>query len=429
MRFGSLKLGVCLPVLLGMAALAPIQAADPYTYRIISITNTAPGNFPVVTFSVIDNSSGKPADIRTDPAWTSTGNGASRLFLQIAWNTKEINNLNSLSNTVPNGRGAAMPIPVNALAANVVAVGDGSYRATSPLAIPVTATGSGQLVIEGHPAGKDATGAWTVRVPVRSVYGYFTITDAAVTPRRQVVTAAKCMGCHRTDGTGKAPRLVVHGNNRSDEPQVCVVCHNPNNTDIPYRGLITNPVTDTNPVTVVGSYTYPEQSLDFKRLVHGIHASSKRFRKNPLVVIGFNGSIFNASTLTPYPADLKRCVNCHLDDGRRGTYELQPSGPPLGPNVLASTMNTQSEKNARLPNGTFTINTDPADDVRISPTAAACSSCHDEREVISHMVRTGGASFTTSQAALDLGVVRERCNSCHGPGKDKSVRKVHSLGD
>jgi cytochrome c553 len=59
-------------------------------------------------------------------------------------------------------------------------------------------------------------------------------------------------------------------------------------------------------------------------------------------------------------------------------------------------------------------------------TAAVCSSCHDKAEVRSHMVRRGGASFATTQAAIGTKVV-ERCANCHGPGKSKDVRRVHQL--
>jgi OmcA/MtrC family decaheme c-type cytochrome len=69
----------------------------------------------------------------------------------------------------------------------------------------------------------------------------------------------------------------------------------------------------------------------------------------------------------------------------------------------------------------------PANDLKITPTAAACSACHDNSEVRSHMIRTGGASFATTQDKIGT-TVKERCAGCHGPGKDKDVRKVHELG-
>jgi OmcA/MtrC family decaheme c-type cytochrome len=428
MAYSWHKRKVCLAILtvaVVCTAWSRAAAADPYRYNIIAVTNTATGNFPTVQFSVINTATGQPTNLFTDPAWTQTASGSSRLFLQIGWDTRDFNNTDSGSNELAGGRGAALPIPVNALGTTVAANADGSYSVTSPKPVPATASGTGEVAMEGHPAGQDPTTLlWTVRVPVKSVYKYFTISGTSIVPRRQIVDVNKCMNCHKTDGTGVAPRLTLHGSNRTEEPQVCVVCHNPNQTDIPFRGLITNPLTNTNPTVVVGSNLYPEQSIDFKRLVHGIHASSVGFRRNPLVVVAFNGTIFDASKLTRFPASLRNCSTCHIDNGTKGTFEL-----PLGSNVLGSTMNTQSEKNAVLANGTFVINTDPADNVRISPTAAVCSSCHDGREVLSHMVSTGGASFHTTQAAIASGAVRERCASCHGPGKEESVRRAHLSHD
>ena len=187
------------------------------------------------------------------------------------------------------------------------------------------------------------------------------------------------------------------------------MCHNPNNTDIVFRLA-------TDPEVVVGRYVYPEQSLDFKRLIHGIHATSAGFRKEPLVVIGFNHTLFDASTLTPFPGRIRNCLTCHIDNGTKGTFEL-----PLSRDVLGSTFDTRSIRAS----GTVSIDTNPNNDVKVSPTAAVCSSCHDEQEDISHMVRTGGASFSTNQMAISDGVVLERCDSCHGPGKEKSIRKMH----
>lgn len=401
----------------GGAALWTIQsqaaALTRFQYNIVSITNStggsavAPGEYALITFSVTDPSTAALYNLRTAPEWTAPA-GASRLFLQVAWNTLEFTNTDSGSNTV-GGRGAAMPIPINALGPTVTGNADGTYTVMAPLPVPVGASGTGEVAMEGHPAGQDATGAWTVRVPVKSAYRFFRITDSSIVPRREIVDVNKCMSCHRSDGTGVAPRLTLHGNNRTEEPQVCAACHNPNNTDIVYRLA-------TDPKAQIGSFVYPEQSLDFKRLVHGIHASAARFRKYPLVVIGFNHTVFNAGTLAEYPGRLRNCVTCHIDNGRRGTFELA-----LGSNVIGSSFDTKSFN----PNGTVTIDTNPANDVKISPTAAVCSSCHDDRETISHMIRTGGASFTTDLASLGNGSVRERCVSCHGPGREKSVRKAH----
>jgi len=63
---------------------------------------------------------------------------------------------------------------------------------------------------------------------------------------------------------------------------------------------------------------------------------------------------------------------------------------------------------------------------KVSPTAAVCSACHDKAEVKSHMVRTGGASFATTQAAIGT-TVKERCANCHGPGQQEDVRRAHEI--
>ena len=162
----------CLAAVLTLAAVWTIRsraaALPTFQYNVIAIeglttggTTVAAGEFVVVTFSVTNPQTGTAYDLKTDPAWIA-GGGASRLFLQIGWNTRDFTNEDSFSHTV-GGRGAAMPIPINALGLNVVPNGDGTYSVTSPLPVPTTATGTGEVAMEGHPAGQDADGAWTVR--------------------------------------------------------------------------------------------------------------------------------------------------------------------------------------------------------------------------------------------------------------------------
>ncbi len=381
---------LCLPanlallpaLVVGLSGTAAGQNA--YQYNILSVQNTSPGQFPVVTFSVTNPSqSNTPYNLKLDPAFTQTATGASRLFIQIGWDTSDYTNKDSGTNALPGGRGAALPIPINALAPAVVDNGNGTYTATSPLPIPTGAQGTGVAALEGHPAGLDANGQYTVRIPVKSAYRYFVITGAATVPRRQVVDVAKCKNCHGT--------LTLHGNNRTDEPQVCVICHNPNNTDIPYRQAADG----------------PETPIDFKRMVHAIHGA--KMRHTPFIVIGFNHSV-NDFSQVDFPGDLRNCLNCHIDR----TFEL-----PLGSNVLGTTVQTQSVLGGA-------IDTDPANDLKITPTASACSACHDDQEVIAHMKRNG-ASFSALQSEIDAGTVKERCVNCHGPGKREDVRVVHRI--
>lgn len=170
------------------------------------------------------------------------------------------------------------------------------------------------------------------------------------------------------------------------------MCHNPNQTDAPYRS------------------TGAEESVDFKRLVHGIHSGG--FRKSPLVIVGFQGSVNDYSTVR-FPSQLRNCVLCHIDNSGKGTFEL-PVASSLG-----STVNSGS---ALSPLPGF-VDVNPTPDLKISPIAAACSACHDSSEIKRHMI-SRGASFGATQATL---AGKEQCVNCHGPGREKDVRRAHEI--
>jgi OmcA/MtrC family decaheme c-type cytochrome len=411
-----------------------------FQYNIENVVTSAGASGAVnvkVIFSVTNPIDGTAWNLKTAAPFLTTNNG--NLSIDLAWDAAEFTNTGSANFTlspVPTptlGAGAAIPVQVRGLQdrgvaciSNVDCPGVASltnrYYVTAALK-PVTFTTApttAAAVMEGRPVCVGLTGCPTVapfpNVPVRTEVKTFTLApseSAIVTnPRRQIVSfEAKCSKCHTglpNITTGEViPRLAMHGANRNENLAACVICHNPNQTDVPYR---------QNIYGVNG----PETPVNFTYMIHSIHSAKFREDVGPFVVIGRSGSINDYSSVN-FPGELRNCANCHVQNsGGRWSFEL-----PLSSSVLGTTTVTKSNY-LNLDGTGRSVDVDPRNDTKISPIAAACSSCHTKREVRDHMIRKGGASFNTTQAQIGV-TVRERCASCHGPGKDKDVRKVHQI--
>jgi len=419
-----------------------------YNIENVTVTPAGTGSWTVkVIFSVSNPVLANVWDIKTALPFQSTGASVTADF---AWDGMEFTNTGSAGAALGSlvgasallGTGAAMPVQVRSLQSTTAAtratpcasatdcpkVPDLTNRYwVSKTVTPVPSTVKyGRVAIEGRPVCNGLPGCPTViapfaNIPVRSATADFEFTNSiqakVANPRRQIVDIAKCKGCHddKQHGDTVVPRLSLHGANRNENLDLCVVCHNPNQTDVNYRYY--DPANPPADARVYG----PETSIDFKTMVHSIHAGG--FRKTPYVVIGFQSSVNDFSDVR-FPAELRKsCLKCHVVDAAtgKGSYEL-----PLKSAVLGTTVKTQSAYLAPGGSPQRSIDVDPANDLKITPTAATCSACHDSSEVRSHMIKTGGASFATTQDKIGKTVV-ERCVSCHGPGKDKDVRKVHEL--
>jgi OmcA/MtrC family decaheme c-type cytochrome len=395
-------------------------AAARFEYNLIDVSG---GTTPVIQFSITDPTNGDaPYDIATDPAFT-TGGGVSRLAILVGWDTSDFNNEGSGSNPGQpisiNPVDACDGTPITDWSCSVV---NGVYTLTKATALPVTATGTGRVGIEGHPASDDGTGAFTLRVPVTSVVKDWSIDGSTVTARRQVVDIAKCDQCH--------DQVSLHGANRNDEPQLCVMCHNPNATDINRRPK-TAIADELNPqpgegVPSPGVDGKLEEAIDFKHLIHAIHGAE--IRENGLVVYGFGGSVNDFSEVG-FPGFVQDCETCHLS----GTYELEGTWEtPTLNGILASTIvsapNATVGGTATGPGSLADGLADQSDDLNISPTAAVCSACHDSALAQAHMLVPGGAVFgETQQYITDMVAGNfETCAVCHGPGRDADVEEVHA---
>jgi len=356
-------------------------AGEAFSYNVEDVTNSGQGQFPVIIFSVTDPTNNDAAyNIHTDPPFTTCAGGASRLAIGVAWSSTDYANIGS-------GNLPGIPISMNPLAACGGAStdnGNGTFTVTSPTAVPATASGTLAVTIEGHPAVDVDNDGSPERIAVTNAIRYAQITDPNPVPRRSVVDIQKCDDCHN--------QLSLHGNNRTDKPEVCVTCHNPMMTDVNRRGG----------GTCLSDLGADDQTIDFKHMIHGIHASGEIGKSYD--VCGFGNSAHSFDFI--YPGRLNNCEGCHLAD----TYYPVDSAQVFGT--------------------TFDAN-DPAiltDDRVVSPNASVCSACHIGALDIEHMEQNG-ADFNASKAAdgtlTSSGV--ETCAVCHGPGKTADVKVMHEI--
>lgn len=401
----------------------PVKAiAAKFKFNLVSVTG---GTKPSIQFSITDpTNNGAPYNITTDPAFTQVASGVSRIALVVGWN--QLNPVTpgtvmaDLANT-GSGVNPAQPITVfptptcgGPASGGAPASTDwscsgpttaGVYTLTKLTDLPLSAAGTGRVGFEGHPAALDTATppAYTVRVPVTSVVKDWSIDGSTLKARRTVVDIAKCDQCHA--------QLSLHGNNRTDEPRICVICHNPNDTDAARRPK-------TGGILSGGVDGKLEESIDFKRMIHGIHGAGMRTKG--LVVYGFGGSVNDFSDVR-FPGILNDCTTCHTTSSYQltGIWET-----PTQSGILASTISTTPTATDATSYGTQLAT--PDDDLNISPTAAVCSSCHDDTNAQNHMISTGLAQFAATQTDIINGNA-ELCAICHGPGNTADVKVVHGV--
>jgi cytochrome c553 len=339
-------------------------ASANFQYKVLSIADAAVGQAPSVTFSVVDPGNPDdpnddvPYDLATDPAWTACADRTSRLAITIAWTSADYTNT-------------------------------GTGYSPAQVVIPAGITGTLSAGIEGHPwvdINGDGLSGRSERIAVKNAIGYQGIDGAETVERRNAIEIERCDQCHNV--------LSIHGNNRTDEPEVCVQCHNPNATDINGRVPVCTDDIGTDDV-----------EIDFKRMIHRLHASGYTGVPYKLCSFFSGAHVFDVT----YPGQLNNCEGCHKPDG----YYPVEAGEILGTTINAG-IDIAS----------------PTDDVVISPNASVCSSCHVSDLAKSHMMQNGGdfaATKAADSALISEGV--ETCALCHGPGRSADVKEVHGVGD
>lgn len=342
----------------------PFDPANPkLALSIVKVEGTGPGQTPEIVFTV--EKGGAPVDILASPLTS--------LSVTMAGPTTDY-----ASAVTYRIQGTGQ---VGTLAADPA-----GFRYTLPQAMSPSATGTFGFGLEGYVEPQGATGP---RYSARNPIAFAAVTDPTPVPRRKIVDGKQCDSCHY--------ELEAHGGQRN-EPQYCAFCHNPNETN-------------DQRVSRLEGETVEAKTLDFKVFVHKIHAGST-LAEQPYVLGGFPAPSKASPAGTPidfggvrYPGELQNCPTCHAG----ATYVL-----PLGASVLPSKSETLVCTEAPG------ADADGYCDVRASTPhftpreTAVCTSCHDAPYAAAH------AETMTASNGI------EACATCHGPGAEYDVLRVHA---
>ena len=245
---------------------------------------------------------------------------------------------------------------------NATAAGDGTFNYTFTNELPAGTTDTAAVAMEGR-LSFDNGGDSVTQGTSSNGRMIFTADGSDPVERRQVVDNAKCNACH--------DEVRLHGNLRVGV-EYCVMCHNPNGTDIARR-----PDDQGNPETI-----------NFKDMIHQIHRGAEL--ETDYTVYGF-GSSEHDFTEIHFPGDLRNCEICHVE----GSYEL-----PLGDDVIPTSISDgETIVSSKLPE------------------RAACVSCHDSLITEVHAILNTEPDTMT-----------ESCAVCHDSGADFAVINVHDMG-
>lgn len=326
--------------------------------HITGVTNTSAGQKPVVAFTVKDTL-GNPLAMSAleDLSFTMAGPTIDYGYTSF---------------------GSDVTTPGIVTEDGTVATCDASSNCTYTFlyAIPAKSTGTYAVAVESERLENILAGTTStqqVESGTANQVVYFSVDGSAVANRRTVVQKANCNRCH--------VNLQGHGARRND-PEYCILCHNPSLTDAATRAMSTKPA-DLNA---------PALGLDFDFMVHRIHtgvnlaamgASYLEISHNGREV-SFNGILYPAMSPAGAATYTQNCAICHVNSSEQNL--------PTGLNQVTS------------PQYWFTP---------VGAVSAACSGCHASKAEAVHFL-----SNTDS-----LG---ESCSVCHAAGAQYAVDAVHT---
>ena len=219
--------------------------------QVLKVDGATPGNAPTVTFSVTDKANvpvdiSKLTSVRVVLAGPNTDYQTGPGAIRVSEDPSKTPGTN------------------------------GTYAYTMTNKIPAGAVGSFTVSIEARNSVTLLPGtvaSVTATDAAKPMEFYFSVDKSTVTPRRQVVSTAKCAACHMDLG-------FVHGGTRN-ATQECTLCHNPSLAD--------------------GT---SGQSVNFAWQIHSIHRGENL--ANPYVL----GTTNYQEVL--FPGDLRDCSTCHV---------------------------------------------------------------------------------------------------------------------
>jgi OmcA/MtrC family decaheme c-type cytochrome len=340
---------------------------------ITGVTNSLAGQNPTVAFTVQDNSGNNIAL-----------SAVSTLQFTMAGPTTDYG--------LPTTFGTATtPGYVTESALKATCTSGGACTYTFINAIPATATGTftiggeARMTVTVYP-GTTSSQSVTVAANPNPVVN-FSVDGSPVTARRTVVVETNCNACHVS--------LSLHGDLRNN-PEYCVLCHNPSNTDVSQRPN----------ATVAADKALPDQGINFALLVHRIHDGVNAAinpggpPKYPYIVVGFGGSHNDFSgTLFPVmsPAGdatyMQNCQVCHTQVNGTNTEEILPIG-----------LNPVQDPQGWIQGATGNP---------VQPASSACSGCHVSEGESAHFL-------------ANTDILGESCNVCHAAGAQFAVDAVHA---
>jgi OmcA/MtrC family decaheme c-type cytochrome len=237
-----------------------------------SITKTAPGQNPVINFTV-KTKAGNVIPIAE----------MNRVRFQIA---------------SPNTDWATR-VQEDVVASKVTTNVDGSYTYTMTYAVPAEAKGSYTLAVEGYRNYTILVG--TVEEQTIRDFGYnqmlsFSVDGTAPVARRSAVSTENCNKCHAS--------ISFHGGNRNNA-QYCAVCHTPN-------------------AVTTATATAPSQAYAFRLMIHKIHTGEELTSPYCFGTTCFNDIV--------YPGFRQNCTACHINDSQQLPLDagLLPVKDPQG---------------------------------------------------------------------------------------------------